>query len=100
MSVVAPLKKTRMKKENFNLEEFKGLVETELFERESRLNDLIEAEAELSKFDHPDAKMHQVVSFIKSGIRILGYLLIPFSLPWAAGILVVSEVVGIIEELV
>jgi len=50
--------------------------------------------------DYPDAKKHQIVSFIKSGIRILGYILIPFDLLWAAGILVVSEVVGIIEELV
>jgi len=50
--------------------------------------------------NYPDAKKHQIVSFIKSGIRILGYILIPFSLPWAAGILVLSEVVGIIEELV
>ena len=48
----------------------------------------------------PDAKKHQLVSFIKSGIRILGYILIPFNLFWAAGILVLSEVVGIIEELV
>ena len=52
------------------------------------------------KQDHPDARKHQIVSFIKSGIRILGYVLIPFNLLWAAGILVVSEVVGIIEELV
>ena len=50
--------------------------------------------------NYPDAKKHQIVSFIKSGIRILGYVLIPFDLLWAAGILVVSEVVGIIEELV
>ena len=50
--------------------------------------------------DYPDAKKHQIVSFIKSGIRILGYILIPFNLFWAAGILVLSEVVGIIEELV
>jgi len=50
--------------------------------------------------DYPDAKKHQIVSFIKSGIRILGYILIPFDLLWAAGILVVSELVGIIEELV
>ena len=49
---------------------------------------------------YPDAKKHQIVSFIKSGIRILGYILIPFDLLWAAGILVVSELVGIIEELV
>ena len=50
--------------------------------------------------NYPDAKKHQIVSFIKSGIRILGYILIPFNLFWAAGILVLSEVVGIIEELV
>jgi len=48
----------------------------------------------------PNQKWHQIVSFIKSGVRILGYLLIPFSLPWAAGILVFSEIIGIIEELV
>jgi len=49
---------------------------------------------------HPDAKKHQIVSFIKSGIRILGYIFIPFSLGWATALLVLSEVVGIIEELV
>tara|TARA_R110000868_G_scaffold253001_1_gene509716 strand:- start:340 stop:495 length:156 start_codon:yes stop_codon:yes gene_type:complete len=48
----------------------------------------------------PDAKKHQVVSFIKSAIRIVGYIVIPFSLPTAAVILVLSEVVGIVEELV
>lgn len=50
--------------------------------------------------NYPDARKHQLISFIKSGIRILGYILIPFNLFWAAGILVLSEVVGIIEELV
>tara|TARA_R110001592_G_scaffold361661_1_gene673003 strand:- start:690 stop:878 length:189 start_codon:yes stop_codon:yes gene_type:complete len=50
--------------------------------------------------DYPDAKKHQIISFIKSGIRILGYALIPFSLLWATIILILSEVVGIIEELV
>ena len=52
--------------------------------------------------DHkiPDPKLHQLVSFIKSGIRILGYICIPFSLVWATIFLVLSEVVGIIEELV
>jgi hypothetical protein len=48
----------------------------------------------------PDAKKHQVVSFIKSAIRIVGYIVIPFNLPIAAVILVISEVVGILEELV
>jgi hypothetical protein len=52
------------------------------------------------KQDHPDARKHQIVSFIKSGIRILGYILIPFDIIWAVSALVVSEVIGIIEELV
>ena len=47
-----------------------------------------------------DPKLHQQISFIKSGIRILGYICIPFSLFWATTFLVLSEVVGIIEELV
>ena len=49
---------------------------------------------------HPDAKLHQVISFIKSGIRIVGYCFIPFNLMIAAIMLVLSEIVGIIEELV
>ena len=49
---------------------------------------------------HPDAKKHQLVSFIKSGIRILGYCLIPFNLVIATCILILSELIGIIEELV
>jgi|TARA_Y100000389_G_scaffold176831_1_gene188635 hypothetical protein len=48
----------------------------------------------------PDPKLHQQISFIKSGIRILGYVCIPFSLFWATIFLILSEVVGIIEELV
>ena len=48
----------------------------------------------------PDPKNHQLVSFIKSGIRILGYVCIPFSLFWATAFLILSEVVGIAEELV
>ena len=48
----------------------------------------------------PDPKLHQIISFIKSGVRILGYVFIPFSLLWATVFLILSEVVGIIEELV
>ncbi len=58
----------------------------------------LKKEVDLEKL--PDPKAHQIISFIKSGIRILGYVLIPFNLSLAAGILVGSEVVGIIEELV
>ena len=52
------------------------------------------------KQELPDARKHQIISFIKSGIRILGYTCIPFSLLWATIILILSEVVGIVEELV
>ena len=73
----------------------------ELYDRESRRTTSIKDLSSSPTIQaYPDAKKHQIVSFIKSGIRILGYILIPFSLPWAAGILVASEVVGIIEELV
>ena len=50
--------------------------------------------------NYPDARKHQLVSFIKSGIRILGYCFIPFSLVTSAILLILSEIVGIIEELV
>ena len=48
----------------------------------------------------PDAYKHQVISFIKSGVRILGYGLLIVNLPIAVGVLIFSEVIGIIEELV
>lgn len=48
----------------------------------------------------PNQKWHQIVSFIKSGIRIIGYILIPFDLVIAASVLVFSEIIGIVEELV
>lgn len=57
-----------------------------------------------TKFKHldkmPDQKWHQIISFIKSGIRIVGYAIIPFDLVAAAIVLIFSEVIGIIEELV
>ena len=48
----------------------------------------------------PNQKWHRIVSFIKSGIRILGYCFIPFNLITATILLIVSEGVGIFEELV
>lgn len=48
----------------------------------------------------PNQKWHQIISFIKSGIRIIGYILIPFDLIVAASVLVFSEIIGIVEELV
>ena len=48
----------------------------------------------------PDARKHQIISFIKSGVRILGYCFIPFSLVTATILLILSEIIGIVEELV
>ena len=48
----------------------------------------------------PDARKHQIISFVKSGIRILGYGFIPFNIGVAVTLLIVSEAVGILEEMV
>ena len=52
------------------------------------------------KQELPDAKKHQQISFIKSLVRIVGYAFIPYSLETATIILILSEIVGIVEELV
>jgi hypothetical protein len=52
------------------------------------------------KQELPDARKHQLISFVKSGIRILGYIFIPFNTSVAVTLLIVSEAVGILEELV
>ena len=48
----------------------------------------------------PNQKWHKIISFIKSGVRILGYALIPFNLVAATIVLIFSEIIGIVEELV
>ena len=57
--------------------------------------------------DHPDAKKHQVVSLVKSSIRIAGsvFALIVYSHPLAAVMILaatygIAEIVGVYEELV
>jgi hypothetical protein len=52
------------------------------------------------KQELPDARLHQIISFIKSGIRLLGYGALWFSLDIAVILLILSEVVGVKEELV
>ena len=50
--------------------------------------------------EHPNPKQHQRISFIKSALRLIGYLLLltePFA---AVTVLVCSEALGIMEELV
>ena len=49
---------------------------------------------------YPDARKHQLVSFLKSGVRLLGYIFLPFNLYLAVGVLLISEIIGIVEELV
>jgi len=85
-----------------------SIIEKELYDVESRrvtneeylLNRQNSNPLPDSFINYPDAKKHQIVSFIKSGIRIFGYILIPINLLAAASVLIVSEVIGIIEELV
>jgi len=48
----------------------------------------------------PDPRLHQIISFVKSGVRILGYVFIPFNIGVAVTLLIVSEGIGIVEELV
>ena len=50
--------------------------------------------------NQPDPKMHQIVSFVKSGALIVGYALILIDINMAVSTLVLSEVIGIVEELV
>ena len=49
---------------------------------------------------YPDAEKHKKLSLVKSVIRIGGYFLLALNLPLAVVALVVSEILGIIEELV
>lgn len=50
--------------------------------------------------NHPNPKNHQIVSFLKSAVRISGYVALPFGIGLGVTILVISELIGIIEELV
>ena len=48
----------------------------------------------------PDQYKHKVVSFIKSGVRILGFGVCWWSLDIGLTLLILAEVIGIGEELV
>ena len=50
--------------------------------------------------EHPNAKKHFYVSILKSIVRIVGYTLIPFNIIVACITLVISELIGIYEEMV
>ena len=55
-------------------------------------------EVDLKKL--PDPKKHLIASLIKSVVRILGYFALFYDINLAAILLIVSEAVGIGEELV
>ena len=40
----------------------------------------------------PDARKHQQISFVKSGIRIIGYMFIPWNIGVAVTLLVINAV--------
>jgi hypothetical protein len=48
----------------------------------------------------PDQYLHRIVSVIKSIVRIVGYGFIPVDLIIATVFLILSEAIGILEELV
>ena len=69
--------------------------------KKSKKPDWAYSDTKVRKLDKlPDPKLHQQVSFINSGIRILGYAALWWSIDIAATLLILSEVVGIGEELV
>jgi hypothetical protein len=55
---------------------------------------------ELNLEKMPNQKWHQIISFVKSGVRLAGYCLLPFYFEAAVTVLVLSEAIGIVEELV
>lgn len=51
--------------------------------------------------EQPDPKKHQLISFVKSGIRIIACIAgMGGSLPLLAAGLLLAEIVGVYEELV
>ena len=90
-------------------ENLEKVITDELYDRETRrMTEEMYLEFRKSNFpipsqpvNYPDAKKHQIVSFIKSGVRIAGYgLLAVDQLVACAFVLILSEVIGIYEELV
>jgi len=75
-----------------------SIINPELYYKIKSTKD-IKLDKEIKKY-MPNQKWHRYVSFIKSGVRILGYALIPFNLVAATIVLIFSEVIGIVEELV
>jgi len=73
----------------------------ELYDKERRW-DYSDTKVSIKKeVKHPDARKHQIVSFIKSGIRIVACIIGSLGYwEWGFFGLGIAEVVGVIEELV
>jgi hypothetical protein len=54
----------------------------------------------INNMKHPDPKLHRTISFLKSSVRLSGYCALMYSIGLGVFILIISEVIGIIEELV
>jgi hypothetical protein len=50
--------------------------------------------------NHPDPTKHQQISFLKSAVRLTGYGALMYSIGLGVFILIISELIGILEELV
>jgi hypothetical protein len=68
--------------------------------KQPKMNVWQESHKEINFDKLPDPKNHQLISFLKSAVRITGYLALPFGIGLGVTILVISELIGIIEELV
>jgi hypothetical protein len=78
----------------------KSIHNPELFSKLNNGWEYKDTKVKTTKDYMPNQKWHRYASFIKSGVRILGYGLLIINLPIAVGVLIFSEVIGIIEELV
>jgi hypothetical protein len=50
--------------------------------------------------NQPDPTLHQRISFLKSTVRLTGYGALVYNIGLGVFILIISEIIGIIEELV
>jgi hypothetical protein len=88
----------------FKSEKYKTIIENEPIMKEKKtapkMNVGQEPHKEINFEKLPDPTNHQLISFLKSAVRISGYLLLFYSPLIAVPVLVFSEIIGIVEELV
>jgi hypothetical protein len=63
----------------------------EEYKQQTSEQELLKEAARRNLLSIPDPKKHQIISFIKSGVRIVGYIFLPFSLEIATILLILSE---------